>query len=140
MSKLVKTSIISLLVLLVLVIAAFIVVIYMTQEQNEAGEEPTIDDIVEYSYQTPEMTTNLDDGHYVRIQFQVVTDSTEAREELEKREFQVKNILIKELATMELESFQEGLTNLEDDLLTKINEVLTEGEAVEVYTVNKILQ
>lgn len=140
MSRLVKTTIISLLVLLVLVVAAFIVVIYMNQEESTSEEEPTIDDIVEYSYETPEITTNLDDGHFVRIQFQVVSDSEEGKEELEKREFQIKNILIKELTKMDLESFQDGLSDLEEELLVKINEVMTEGEVTDVYTVDKILQ
>jgi len=138
MNRLVKLSVISLLVLLVIVIAAFVVVINVNQSESEA--EPTIDDIVEYSYQTPEITTNLDDGHFVRIQFQVVTDSSETKEELSKREFQIKNILIKELATMEEEDFQTGLADLEKKLVTKINEVVTNGEITDVYTIDKVLQ
>ena len=140
MSKLVKTSIISLLVLLVIVVAAFIGVIYINEDQDNADEDPTIDEVVEYSYTTPEITTNLQDGNFVRIQFQVVTDSEEAREEIEKREFQVQNILIKELTTMEKDSFQESLSELEGDLLTEINEVMTEGKVSDVYTIDKILQ
>ncbi|MDY0408169.1 flagellar basal body-associated FliL family protein [Paracerasibacillus soli] len=82
----------------------------------------------------------LEDGSFVRIQFQVVTDSKQAKKEIEKREFQVKNILIKEIATMKEEDFKSGLGNLEKALQTKLNDVMAEGKVVGVYTINKILQ
>lgn len=135
-----KLSIVSLLVLLIIVIVAFIIVINVNQAESEENMEPTIDDIVEYSYETPEITTNLEDGNFVRIQFQMVTDGTDAKEELEKREFQIKNILIKELTTMEEEDFQSGLSDLEDELVTEVNEVMTDGAVTDVYTIDKILQ
>ncbi|WP_047981264.1 flagellar basal body-associated protein FliL [Ornithinibacillus contaminans] len=139
MSKLVKTMLLSLVIIILIGVVAAVIVLNVI-EKREQGDEQSIDEIVEYSYQTPEITTDLSDGSFVRIQFQIVTDSKEAREEIEKREFQVRNILIKELATMDEESFKTGLTNVEDSLLTKLNEVMTDGLATDVYTINKILQ
>lgn len=138
-SKLVKTMLLSLVIIILIGVVAAVIVLNVI-EKREQGDEQSIDEIVEYSYQTPEITTDLSDGSFVRIQFQIVTDSKEAREEIEKREFQVRNILIKELATMDEESFKTGLTNVEDSLLTKLNEVMTDGLATDVYTINKILQ
>ncbi|RKQ17364.1 flagellar basal body-associated protein FliL [Oceanobacillus bengalensis] len=139
MSRLVKTMMTSLAVLLIIAIAAIIVIINVKGEDDEA-KEPTIDEIIEYSFESPEITTDLEDGTYVRVQFQILTDSEDAKEEIMKREFQLKNILIKELAIMTEEDFKSGLGNLEDVLRTKLNEVMIEGKITDVYTINKILQ
>lgn len=129
----------SLLVLLLIGVVALVIVLNFTSDKSE-GEAPTIDEIAKYSYETPEVTTDLDDGNFVRIQFQILTDGKEAKEEVTKREFQIKNILIKELAVMEEEDFKSGLHTLEDTLQSKLNEVMTEGEITDVYTTSKILQ
>ncbi|WP_087972900.1 flagellar basal body-associated protein FliL [Oceanobacillus rekensis] len=139
MSRLVKTMITSLVILLLGAVAALVVVLNVTG-QSEEGNTQTIDDIVEYSYESPEITTDLEDGTFVRIQFQIVTDGKKAKEEIAKRDFQLKNILIKELATKSEEDFKSGLAELEQTVMTKLNELMTEGKITEVYTINKILQ
>ncbi|MGM8364130.1 flagellar basal body-associated protein FliL [Virgibacillus sp. W0181] len=139
MSSLAKTMVTSLIVLLVAGAIAFIIVLNYTGNQNK-GEAQSIDEIAEYSYETPEVTTDLNDGSFVRIQFQILTDGKKARNEVTKREFQLKNILIKELAVMNEEDFKSGLSKLEDTLQSKLNEVMTEGNITDVYTTGKILQ
>jgi flagellar FliL protein len=138
-SKPIKAMIIFLVILLIVAIAALVVVLNSSGE-NVQGKELTIDEVVEYSYESPEITTDLEDGSFVRIQFQILTDSKEAKEEVTKREFQLKNIIIKELAVMNEENFKSGLGNLEDILRTKLNEVMKDGSITAVYTINKILQ
>jgi flagellar protein FliL len=138
-SKPIKAMIIFLVLLLIAAIAALVVVLNSSGE-NVQGKELTIDEVVEYSYESPEITTDLEDGSFVRIQFQILTDSKEAKEEVTKREFQLKNIIIKELAVMNEENFKSGLGNLEDILRTKLNEVMKDGSITAVYTINKILQ
>lgn len=76
----------------------------------------------------------------MRIQFQIVTDSKDAKEEIAKREFQIKNILIKEMTTMKAEDFKSGLGNLEDVIQLKLNKVMADGKVTDVYTISKILQ
>ncbi|MYL45970.1 flagellar basal body-associated protein FliL [Virgibacillus halodenitrificans] len=139
MSKLVKTTITSMAILLIVAIAALIVVLNISGDKDE-GKAESIDKIVEYAYETPEITTDLEDGSFVRIQFQILTDGKDAKEEISKRDFQLKNILIKELATMNEEKFKTGLTDLEAEMKTKLNAVMTEGKITNVYTVSKILQ
>ncbi|WP_019375707.1 flagellar basal body-associated protein FliL [Virgibacillus halodenitrificans] len=139
MSKLVKTTITSMAILLIVAIAALIVVLNISGDKDE-GKAESIDKIVEYAYETPEITTDLEDGRFVRIQFQILTDGKDAKEEISKRDFQLKNILIKELATMNEEKFKTGLTDLEAEVKTKLNAVMTEGKITNVYTVSKILQ
>ncbi|MFD1360346.1 flagellar basal body-associated protein FliL [Lentibacillus salinarum] len=139
MGKLAKTMIMSLVVLLLAGGGALIVVLNMVDDPSE-GSAQSIDTVLDYSYETPEITTDLQNGSFVRIQFQVVTDSDKAREEAKKREFQLKNILIKELAKMDEEKFKSGLSDLEDVVQQRLNEVMEEGSITDVYTISKILQ
>ena len=134
-----KTMGTSILIILFVGMAAFIVVLNMTGDKDK-GEAQSIDEIVKYSYQTPEITTDLNDGSFVRIQFQIITDGKDAQEEISKRDFQLKNILIKELAKLSEEDFKSGLTDLEATVKTKLNELMTEGHINDVYTISKILQ
>lgn len=137
MSKLMKTMV-TLLVFLLLGGTVALVIVLNTQ--GEKSEARSIDKIIEQSYETPEITTDLKDGSFVRIQFQILTDSKDAKNEISKRDFQLKNILIKELARMDEEDFKSGLTKLEEVVQEKLNEVMTQGEVTKVYTINKILQ
>ncbi|RYG73866.1 flagellar basal body-associated protein FliL [Lentibacillus lipolyticus] len=139
MNKMLKLMLTSLTVLLLAGGLALIAVLYVTDEED-SGNAQSIDEVVEYSYKTPEVTTNLQDGSFVRIQFQVIAENNKAKKELQKREFQLQNILIKELSKMKKQDFQTGLSDLEDMVQLKLNKVMTEGAITDVYTINKILQ
>ena len=139
MNSLVKTMIISLTVLIAAGVIAFVAILNFNGNSTK-GEELTIDEINDYSYETPEITTDLEDGKFVRIQFQIITDGRKSLKEVEKREFQIKNILIKELAIMNEEDFKSGISDLEGTLKNKLNEVMTDGAITDVYTISKILQ
>ncbi|BAC13522.1 flagellar basal body-associated protein FliL [Oceanobacillus iheyensis] len=139
MSKLMKTMITSLVILLAGAITALVIVINISTPEKVSGEQ-SIDDMVEYSFESPEVTTDLEDGTFVRVQFQIITDSSDAKKELEKRDFQLKNILIKELAKKNKEDFQAGLGDIEEALKNELNNLMTEGNVTEVYTISKILQ
>ncbi|TQS75551.1 flagellar basal body-associated protein FliL [Ornithinibacillus gellani] len=139
MSKLVKTMLTSIIsIVLIGTLAAFIVLYVLDNEKTTDAQ--SIDEMVELSYETPEVTTDLEDGSFVRIQFQLILDSKDAKKEITKREFQVRNQIIKELATMKEADFKSGLGKLEEQLQTKLNELMTEGEVTGVYTISKILQ
>lgn len=140
MSTLMKTMLTSIVIILLGGVTAFVALYVADEKQADGNEEPTVDDMVRFSYETPEITTDLADGHFVRIQFQVVTNGTDAQEEIAKRDFQLKNILIKELATMNADVFTTGLDELEVVLVDRLNELLTTGDVTDVYTISKILQ
>src|SRR5699024_8450750 len=93
-----------------------------------------------YAYETPEMTTDLKNGAFVGIQFLVITDGKKAAEEVKEREFQIQNILIKELAEMSEDDVREGRSEIESALQVDLNTVLDDGIVTDVYTINKILQ
>jgi len=138
-SKLIKTMLISL-ISIVVVSGITVVIVLNLPGENGKTEAQAIDDIVEYSYETPDITTDLKDGSFVRIQFQIATDGKKAKEEISKRDFQIKNALIKEMAKMDEEDFKVGLDDLEGALKNRLNEVMTEGKITDVYTISKVLQ
>lgn len=132
-----------LVLLLVITLAgagAFIYIWKFTGEQKT--NEPSIDEILESTVDIEEMTTNLASNNFIRISFKIQTDSKEAKEELEKRDFQVKNIIIQELSEKKSEELKgkNGQIKLENDLKDKINELMQEGKVVQVYIVNSLLQ
>jgi flagellar protein FliL len=101
-----------------------------------------VDEIVESSIDIPEITTNLADGSYVKVSFKIQTDSKDGKEEAEKRDFQIKNIIIEELAEMKAENFKgkKGMIALEEKLKQQINQVMQEGKVEQVYITSFILQ
>lgn len=140
MSKGLSIFLISITVFAVTTATVLGIVFFVLGKDDEKDKELTIDDMNEYSFETAEITTDLMDGRFVRVQFRVITDGKNALKEVEKRDFQIENILIKELSAMEEEDFTTGLDQVEQTLQTKMNEIMTEGQIVEVYTVRKILQ
>lgn len=126
--------------LVVITVGGVVALILILNSSSQASGEPTIDELREYSIETDEITTDLKDDRFVRIQFRIVTESKDAKEELEKRDFQLKNILIKELSPMDEKEFKTGVENLEAMIKTRLNELMTEGKVTEVYTIKKVLQ
>ena len=139
-NKLVMTMFI-LLVIIALVGAVAIIMLLNTNNQSK-DSEPTIDEVLEMSVDIKEITTNLASNDFIRISFKIQTDSKESKEELQKRDFQVNNIIILELSGLEVEEIQgkEGQLKLEETLKTKINEILQEGKVQKVYITQFLLQ
>lgn len=140
MSRALSTFLISFSLIILAVAIILGVYFFVGKDDTAANEEQSIDDMNEFSYETDEITTDLKDGKFVRIKFQIIADSRKAAKELEKRDFQIENILIKEISLMNEEDFTSGLTEVEEKLQENINEVMIDGEITDVYTIKKILQ
>ncbi|MFP7477634.1 flagellar basal body-associated protein FliL [Terribacillus saccharophilus] len=134
-----KVIIIILSVVIILGAGGFAAWNFFTSPTSEA-KEPTATELAENSVSTDEITTDLEDGSIVRIQFQLITDGEKAKEEVTARQFQLKNIVIKEMTEMNKEDFQAGLADLEENLKNKLNEEMQEGKIEDVYTISKVLQ
>ena len=117
-------------------------VVIMNFTDTTKTKEPTIDEIIEYSVETEKITTNLLDNNFIVVKFKIQTDSKKAKEELTKRMFQVKNIIIEEMSSMKTEQFKgkEGIIELENIIKMQINEVMTEGTVEEVYVIDFVIQ
>lgn len=130
-----------LITLTLLGVVAIVLVNYFTKEEDP-NREPTIDEIVSLSFDTPELTTNLMSNDFAKIQFRIQVDNKKAFEEVQMRDFQIENIIIREMANMKSSDLagSEGIENLEQQLKFKINELMQEGMVVKVYVRRLIVQ
>jgi len=127
----------------VVIIALAVGLYYFFMKGTEAaGGKPTADEIVENSVEIAEITTNLLNGDYIRISFTIQTDGKKAKEELEKRNFQVENVIIKKLSGLEAKDLEgtEGKVKLEKDLKESLSEFMEEGKIIQVYITSTIIQ
>ena len=134
------TTLIVLFTTTILLALTAIIIVFKTDYFNHNGE-PTIDDIIKVSVDVPEITTNLNDGNYIKISFKVLTNGKQAKEEFTKRDFQIKNIIISELSEMGQKSFpgKEGLSQFEERLKEQFNEVMQNGKVEKVYITSYII-
>ncbi|MGN7174935.1 flagellar basal body-associated protein FliL [Paenibacillus sp. FSL R5-0490] len=123
-------------------VGAIALVIVMKFTDDDGSNEPDIDEVLEASVDIPQVTANLASDDYIRISFKIQTENKKAKEELQKRDFQVKNLIIQELSEMKAEDIQgkEGQIKLQEDLKTKINGLMQEGKIVQVYITESLLQ
>lgn len=121
-------------------VVALVVVLKFTGK--EEPKEPTAEEIVASSVDVPEITTNLADGSFIKISFKIQMDSEDAKAEAEKRDFQIKDIIIEQLSMMKPADFngEQGKTNLKTRLKEKINHIMQDGKVEQVYITSFILQ
>ncbi|PLR69758.1 MULTISPECIES: flagellar basal body-associated protein FliL [Bacillaceae] len=124
------------------VTALFIITNFMTDKANAKEKEPSIDEVIEYSFDLPEITTNLASDNIVRLSFKLETDSKKAKEELEKREFQVRDIIISELSNISAEQLdgKDGMNAFKETVKQRANNLMQKGKIQKVYTTSYIIQ
>jgi flagellar protein FliL len=137
-----KLLTITLILLVTITLVGVLALIVVMKFNDDEVKEPSIDEVIEASVDVPEITTNLLSGDYIRISFKIQTDSKKAKEELEKRDFQVKNIIIEELSEMKSEQLQgkEGKQQLESTIKEKANSLMQEGKVEKVYITSYMIQ
>lgn len=137
-----KLTTIMLIILVTITLFGVILVVLLTQLNKEKPDGPTIDEIIESSVDIPEITTNLADGSFVRITLKIQASDKKAGEELSKRDFQVKNIVIQELSEMEEKALEgkQGKITFQDAIKSQVNELMQEGEVTQVYITSYVLQ
>ncbi|WP_096154630.1 MULTISPECIES: flagellar basal body-associated protein FliL [Bacillus] len=140
-NKLVNTMLIILLFIFLLGIVVLVTVNIFYGDSN-GTKEPSIDEVLKYSVDFNEITTNLQSGGYVRVQYKIQTDSNKARNELEKRNFQLENIVIHTIANKVASDFSggEGIVELEEEIRFQLNSIMQDGKVVQVYTTRFLLQ
>lgn len=94
---------------------------YFTDVFAKDANESSIDDILERTVSIDQITTNLASDDYIRISFTIQVESKKAKEELEKRDFQVKNLMIQELSEMQADDLRgkDGQLLLQKNLTKK---------------------
>ncbi|MED3918365.1 flagellar basal body-associated protein FliL [Priestia aryabhattai] len=140
-NKLISKMIIILLSLtLIGSIAVIVTLKYTEQASTEKG--PSIDDVIKASVDVTDIKTNLKSNNYISISFKIQMDSKKAAAELQKRDFQVRDIIIKRLSDMSAQDFEgmQGLSTLETDIAKQIDQLMENGHVVKIYTTSKVLQ
>ncbi|ASV65948.1 flagellar basal body-associated protein FliL [Cytobacillus sp. FSL W7-1323] len=115
---------------------------YFTDVFAKDANESSIDDILERTVSIDQITTNLASDDYIRISFTIQVESKKAKEELEKRDFQVKNLMIQELSEMQADDLRgkDGQLLLQKNLTKKINDLMESGKIEKIYITESILQ
>ncbi len=131
-------------ILLSLTLIGSIAVIVTLKYTEQAGTEkgPSIDDVIKASVDVTDIKTNLKSNNYISISFKIQMDSKKAAGELQKRDFQVRDIIIKRLSDMSAQDFEgtQGLSTLETDIAKQIDQLMENGHVVKIYTTSKVLQ
>ncbi|MGX2959266.1 flagellar basal body-associated protein FliL [Peribacillus sp. JNUCC 23] len=137
------TIILIILVAITLVgVASVAAIAYFKNDHANVEKELSIDEIIKTSVNVPEITTNLANGDFIRMTLTIQTDSKKAKTELEKRDFQVKNLLITELSELKSDMLRSkvGKEQFQESMKAKLNEIMQEGKIVQVYITSSILQ
>lgn len=123
-------------------VGTILIVVLKQLNENASLKEPSIDQILESSVDVQQVTTNLASNDFIRISFKLQTDSKKAKKELEKRDFQVKDVIIQELSEMKADEIQgkDGQTKIKEALKEKLNGFMHDGKVVEVYITESLLQ
>lgn len=112
------------------------------QSRTDA-RNPSIDEINnDLTVSTGEITTNIQGDHFIKVDFNIQVSNKQARDELQKRSFQMKNAVIYVVSDLTANSIQnqQGIAGLENQIKTRINEFLQSGTVTHVYTTEKIVQ
>ncbi len=122
-------------------VLTFVLVNHFTN-QPDPSAEPTIDEIIAQSFETEEITTNLLSNDFVQAKFRIHVDSRDALEEIQKRDFQINNIILRALSGKQSSELagSEGIEAFEADIRDQLNELMQEGSVVQVYTTSWVIQ
>ncbi|ANB56749.1 flagellar basal body-associated FliL family protein [Anoxybacillus sp. B7M1] len=140
MSKLWKVTLMILVTITLVAAVALVIIFKFTGDKQQTA--PTADEILESSVDVPEITTNLADGSFIKISFKIQMNNEDAKAEAEKRDFQMKDIIIEQLSQMKPADFngEQGKTHLKARLKEKINQIMQDGKVEQVYITSFILQ
>ncbi|AEP90783.1 flagellar basal body-associated protein FliL [Bacillus subtilis] len=138
-----KKLMIILLIILIVIGALGAAAYFVLGGKSEKSEaKKSIDEIVASSVDVEEITTNLKSDNIVRLAIKLETDSDKSKEELEKRDFQVKDAVISLLADTNADQIEgdKGKETFKKELKDKINSYLQEGKVEKVYITSFNLQ
>jgi len=137
----------TMLIILVSITLVGVIVLVVVNQLSKEGEEeeiaaPTIEEIVEASVEIPEVTTSIANSNFARVSMTIQTDSAKAGKELSQRDFQVRDIIIDELSELTRSDLEgrAGKDAFEEMIKGRVNELMQEGEIVQVYTTSIVVQ
>lgn len=145
-NKLFNMTLIIFIAMTLLSIVAFILFqfTFQTVKTSEEIEEEvlSIDEIIPLTVHVPKINTNLGDSTIIVLELTLQTDNEKAKEEADKRIYQIKdriNLLLKNL-TYESFSTEEKIVQFKSDLMVRLNNILLEGKVVNIDITQLFLQ
>lgn len=122
-------------------VVVFVLVNHLTN-QPDPNAEPTIDEIIAQSFETEPITTNLLSNDFVQASFRIHVDNKKALQEIQKRDFQINNIILRALSGKKSSELAgpEGIEAFEASIRDQLNELMQEGSVIKVYTTNWVIQ
>ncbi|KXZ14956.1 flagellar basal body-associated protein FliL [Bacillus nakamurai] len=137
-----KKLVIIMLIILVVIAGLGAAAYFVVSGNSEKDKKPTIDEVVAATVSVDDITTNLKSNTIIRIGIKLETDSSKAKEELEKRDFQVKDNIISILADTSADEIEgdKGREAFKNTLKEKINSYLQAGKVQKVYITSFNLQ
>lgn len=147
-NKLFNMALIMIIAITLLGVVAFVLwQMYLNPAANgsmaQAAEVKTLtaDELVEYTVDTGEITTNMLTNNFIIVRFSITASDKKTKEELEKRLPQVNQIIIKTLAGLTPDDIKgtDGLNKLEAQLLNQISTIVQEGKIIQVMTTKRVL-
>lgn len=141
-NKLVNIMLIILAALTLLGVVVFVLFNQFIKDPEAEVTEPTIDEIVSQSFETEEITTNLLSNDFIKASFRIQVDNKKALEEIQKRDFQINNIILRALSGKQASELAgpEGMESLENSIRDELNTLMQEGTVIRVYTTNWVIQ
>lgn len=141
MKRKLKPTIMIIVVVILLSLGGGWFFLYQTKAKAKTNDL-SADAILANMVTTNPITTDLYSGGYIQISFQIQTSSTEAKDELTKRDFQVRNIAIRLMSGMTENQVQSpvGMDKFETEMKDEINKLMQNGKVVQIYTTNKMIQ
>lgn len=137
-----KKKLVIIMLIILIVIAGLGTAYFVVSGNSDKDKKPTIDEVVAATVSVDDITTNLKSDSIIRIGIKLETDSAKAKEELEKRDFQVKDNIISILADTSAGEIEgdKGREAFKQSLKEKVNSYLQEGKVQKVYITSFNLQ
>lgn len=97
---------------------------------SKENDDNSAKKLAELSFDTDVITTNLASDNFAIVQFNILGDSKEVKEELELRIAEVRAAVISTLASFKKEELigTEGIEKLENEMTTKLKGIVEEGK------------
>jgi len=136
-NKLLNISLIIIISIAFLGVATYFLYQYIFPSKAALGDEfkePSIEEILPLTVNVPKMNTNLGDSSVIVIEMTIQTDNQKAKDEADKRIFQIKdsiNLYLKSL-TSDNFSTEENINQFKEDLIIRLNSLLQEGKVVRI--------
>lgn len=139
--RLLPTLITILIIALIGVTVVLLFQLYMGPGEARA-EKNDVKQLQDVTSEPLEVTTNLSDDKYIKLEIVLEVDNPRTKDELDQRMFQIKDALIALLQnhTEKDLSGEKGLTRLKEGLQERANSYLTTGKVKHIYVTERVTQ